>query len=137
MVQIIQKWDGDFSIRQLPRGSAIIGQILNITKKETGKKQVSLSDACWEVANELYDFWVYIGNVYPKYFLVIKDQINNDCKEFVRQKNYPTSKRSVGGKWENDAKIFDKRMHTYSYDIRTTDTILHKNLRQTNAYIFI
>ena len=58
----VGKWDGDFSIRQLPRGSAIIGRILNIAKKETGKKQVSLS--CWEVANELYDFWVYIGNVY-------------------------------------------------------------------------
>ena len=72
----VGKWDGDFSIRQLPRGSAIIGRILNITKKET----VSLSDACWEVANELYDFWVYIGNVYPKYLLVIKDQINNDYK---------------------------------------------------------
>ena len=38
---------------------------------------------------------------YPKYLLVIKDQINNDYKEFVRLKNYPTSKRSVGGKRGN------------------------------------
>ena len=63
--------------------------------------------------------------------MVIKDQINNDYKEFVRLKNYTTSKRSVGRKWEIDAKIFNKRMHTYSYDIRTTDTILQKNPRRS------
>ena len=93
----------------------MIGRILNITKKVTGKKQVSLSDACWEVANELYDFWVYIGNVYPKYLLVIKDQINNDYKEFVRLKKLSNLKKIC---WRKVGKLCE-------------------NLQQTNAYIFI
>ena len=35
-------------------------------RKSEGQKQISLHDASKQVANELYSFWVYIGNIYAK-----------------------------------------------------------------------
>ena len=115
----LEKWDGDFSSRQLPRGTGVIGRILNITKREKGKSQVTVLNACLEVANELQDFWIFVANVYPKYIMSIRDQIQKDYKEFNRLKNYDVSRRSE--KWKSDVQSFNKRMSLHSYDIKTTD----------------
>ena len=61
----LEHGEGDFVGRKLPRGIAIIGRILSLTKKDTGKATSSLAEAYRIVAQEIHDMWVYVGNVYP------------------------------------------------------------------------
>ena len=102
--------------RKLPLVAGVIEKLQNLL--ETGKGQVSVRDGCRMAAIELFDFWVFDGNVHRSKLQHIEDQIYNDFKAFVSLKNYPRFKR--GDKWTSDVSMFNDRMMQYNYHIRTS-----------------
>ena len=74
----IEEGEADFAERKLPRGTSIIGRILNLTKRKKGKKSHAVSEICNQVGQEIHDMWVYTGNVYPK---CVKNISNMIAKE--------------------------------------------------------
>ena len=121
--------EGDYAERKLPRGIAIIGRILNLTRREKGKQNTSKADAYLIVAREIHDLWVYVGNVYPKHVNKIVNSIKLEYEEFSKIRGY-TAKQRSSDSWKVRAEKFNKRMTEHAYDVRTYDAEYKKKLEE-------
>ena len=125
----VEHGEGDFAERKLPRGIAIIGRILNLSKKEKGKQSTSIENACLVVAQEIHDLWVYVGNVYPKNVYKIVKSIKQEYQEFSKIQSY-SAERKLAPTWISRAEEFNNRMTKQAYDVRTYDTDYKKKLEE-------